>query len=64
MADIAMFKIEGGKAKGLDARGNYVKTVGDSGARDAKVQGDSIIIGYDTGKTKLYDIRGNYKKTL
>jgi hypothetical protein len=64
MADIAMFKIEGGRAKALDAKGNFIKTVGDSGVRDARVQGDSITISYDTGKTKLYDIKGNFKKTL
>jgi hypothetical protein len=64
MTNIAMFKIEGGKAKALDAKGNFIKTVGESGARDARVQGDAITITYDTGKTKLYDIKGNYKKTL
>ena len=64
MAEIAMFKIEGGKAKALDAKGNFIKTVGDSGARDARVQSDSITISYDTGKTKLYDIKGSFKQTL
>lgn len=64
MAEIAMFKIEGGRAKALDAKGSFIKTVGDSGVRDARVQGDSITISYDTGKTKLYDIKGNFKKTL
>jgi hypothetical protein len=29
MADIAMFKIEGGRAKALDAKGHFIKTVGD-----------------------------------
>lgn len=64
MADISLFKIENGKAKALDSRGNYLKTIGDSGATDARIQGDSITISYDNGKTKMYDLRGTYKKTL
>ena len=64
MTDIAMFKIEGGRAKALDAKGHFIKTVGDSGVTDARVQGDSITISYNNGKTKLYDKQGHFKKTL
>lgn len=64
MADIAMFKIENGKAKGLDAKGTFVKYVGDSGATDARIQGDSITVSYVNGKTKMYDIKGVFKKNL
>ena len=62
MTDIAMFKIEGGRAKALDAKGQ--KTVGDSGVTDARVQGNSITISYNNGKTKMYDKQGHFKKTL
>lgn len=64
MADIAMFKIEGGKAKGLDAKGTLVKYVGDAGATDARMQGDAITITYANGKTKMYDRKGVFKKNL
>lgn len=64
MADITMFKIENGKAKGLDAKGSFVKFVGDSGATDARIQGDAITISYSNGKTKMYDSKGNFKKNL
>lgn len=64
MADIAMFKIENGKARALDTKGNFIKTVGDSDAADARIQGDAITISYKNGKTKLYDSKGNFRKTI
>ena len=64
MADIAMFKIENGKAKALDAKGTFVKYVGDAGATDARIQGDAITINYANGKTKMYDSKGVFKKNL
>lgn len=64
MADIAMVKVESGKVKGLDAKGLFVRSVGDSGAVSAQMQNGGIVISYDTGKTKLYDERGSFKKTL
>lgn len=64
MAEISMFKIENGRAKALDAKGKFIKTIGDSDAIDARVQNDSITITYKNGKTKLYDRKGVFKKTL
>jgi hypothetical protein len=64
MADISMFKIEKGKVKALDVKGNYIKVIGDANAIDARLQGDGITIAYENGKTKLYDIKGNFKKYL
>ena len=64
MSDIALLKIEGGMAKALNIRGVYIKTIGESGAISAMLQGGGITVSYANGKTKLYNINGTYIKTL
>ena len=64
MAEIKMFQIKEGKARALDVNGNYLKIIGETGAVDARFQGDKITIQYNNGKTKVYDKNGAYLKTL
>lgn len=64
MAEIKMLKVEGGYAKGLSSNGIYVKSIGEPGAVDARIQGEFITIQYKNGATKMYSIQGTYVKTL
>jgi hypothetical protein len=59
-----MFQIKEGRVRALDAKGVYIKVIGEASATDARFQADKITIQYTNGKMKLYDKNGVYIRTL
>lgn len=59
-------KIENGRCKLYNARtGSYQRTVGESGAVSAQVQGDIVAVTYANGKVKIYSCKsGSYQRTI
>lgn len=59
-------KIENGRAKLYNAStGTYQRTVGDSNAVSANVQGDIVAVTYSNGQVKIYKCStGTYQRTL
>lgn len=61
---IYVAKIDNGRVKLYSSSGSYQRTIGDSNAVSASVQGDIVAITYANGSVKIYSTSGSYQRTL